>query len=77
MALNAVTLGQEIYALIFPALNAFDNIPDDQRLTSFGRDFVFQTWCNAIAQAVVAHIQANAHATGIDSHGDTHNLVIV
>ena len=39
------------------------------------------SYANAIlladSQAIVDYIQGNAHATGNDSHSDTHNLTIV
>lgn len=63
MAMNGVQLGDEIIAAI---QSVTGGAPSAQ---------VTAIW-EAIGVAIVAHIQANAHATGTDSGNDSHNLTI-
>ena len=69
MAMNGNNMGDEVWNAIKSLL---ENIQDDHRLSGReGQDF----W-RLICTKIVEHIQNNAHATGADSRGDSHNLTI-
>lgn len=70
MAMNGDTLGDEILAELDSAISA---ISDKTNMSQDDRKEMMR----AIGRAIVAHIQANAVASGIDAPtGDTHALTI-
>ena len=69
MAMNATTL-RDLIDTKYAAINS-------DYASSDSRDAIKEGMWQAIAEAIVEHLQADAHATGDDSAGDTHNLAIV
>lgn len=76
MAMNASTMATAVVAAIKSATTAWNNPDDDHRLTGLDYDTYLNAVWLAACTEIVAHIQANGQATGVDSRGDTHNLTI-
>lgn len=85
MPMNAATLEASLQPQIKTQMKIFleadyTGIGDDHTLGGFTFDDYLtkfsQAMAKAIAQEVVAHIQANALAVGVDSGGDSHSLTV-
>jgi len=79
MAMNAAALAASLKAEIDARLKAKydpDSIPDNHQLAGFTWDDWYNDLTEALAVAIVNHIQGNAQAAGI-SHGEAHDLPIV
>lgn len=75
MTMSAGTLATAMQAAILSAISPWTSHIDDHRIDLSASAF-WTAVTTAIASTTVAHITANAKATGTDSRGDTHNLDI-
>lgn len=78
--MNAATLKgamlSDLQANLKPLFDATANSDNVSDLSAMDFNTIWGIITNAIATTVVAHITANAKATGLDSHADTHTLDI-
>lgn len=77
MAMNAAVLSAQMTAAVLAAVESdFINIADDHTLKEPLTTVAYWTKvCTAISTSVVNHITTNARCSGVDSGGDSHNLV--
>lgn len=76
MAMSSAALKLAMKSAAISALSPWLNPNDDHRLTNLTQSDFLDALCGAIASTVVAHIQSNAVASGLDSRGDSHSLTI-
>ena len=77
MVMNGSGMANEIIAAVAAITSKYKNIADDHKLGGFDIDTYNNDYWNAVAGAIVAHIQANATATGTDTPGgDSHDLPV-
>ena len=76
MTMSAGTLASAMQAAIISAISPWTSHGDDHRLTGLTAGDFWTAVTTAISTTTIAHITANAKATGNDSSGDTHTLDI-
>jgi len=78
MAMNAAVLKTAMKAALIATFTAWEGATlTDLADPAFNLDTAMDKFADAISSTVVAHIAANAQATGVDAPtGDTHTLAV-